>query len=208
MDHIRLWKDVEPPEAHDTSYVDALCDAHARRLLQSEFANVKPSVPGNIYEKVLIAIEEAEAPKPKVTRPALKPAPKPSTFFQRLYGAISGPATARIVPSGVALLLALSILTPNLSRILSGESVSQQPAFVSATSLAPEPRSTSTAGGLTSQKQYMPEGRSVASTEDLLIDLSIDENRASRGLPPLKQALRLQTPQDRYEYINQRFAPE
>jgi hypothetical protein len=208
IDRILLWKCEEPPEAHDTSYVDALCDAHTRSLVRAEFAGVEPSAPADIYKRVLLAIDETAAPR--VVRPALKPTFSFSAFFERLYRTVSGPATARVVPSGVALLLALSILTPSLSRMLTGESANQQPSSIETTSPALVSGDTSGGGLIHNVDNLIGPVTSPSPVLDPPVpaeDPQVDESRMSRGLRPLKQALRAQAAQDHYEYINQWFAP-
>src|SRR3954454_11702912 len=114
---IRLWADDEPPEAHDTSYDDAWFDAQARRVAQSEFAGVLP--PPDAYKKVLLAIEVSTVPERK---PVLKPGTASLSLpglVAALYRILSAPATARILPSGVALLIALAVVGPELRQMLS-----------------------------------------------------------------------------------------
>src|SRR5262249_12702457 len=129
-DAIQLWQTDNTPEVHDTSYADALFDAHARNVLRSDFAGVEP--PPGVYSHVLASIRAAEANKTQ--SPAVTPAPKSaalSCIFAALHRAITGPALARVVPGGVAVLLALAALGPNAQHLLQGDYHLRQSADVS-----------------------------------------------------------------------------
>ena len=108
--------DRADPSDSDLSYEDALFDSQMRHFFRSEFGDAEP--PSEIFSKVMLAIRHSqEADRAFSTRPL--------DTWRALIGtacrALAGPAVARIVPSGVALTMMVTLLGSHLPQMLGGE---------------------------------------------------------------------------------------
>ncbi|MFL5735293.1 MAG: hypothetical protein ACJ78Q_19210 [Chloroflexia bacterium] len=204
---IQLWQTDDTPEVHDTSYADALFDTDARSRLRSDFAGIEP--PPGVYSHVLAAIRAAEASNAELAAPtpALKPAAL-SRVFPAFHRAVTGPILPRVIPGGVAVLLALAALAPNAQQALQGDRQLQQPAGISVTAPAP-----STGDLLGSRIALNPdhdhpltvEERAALAAANPSTTALEDESRLAKALPPLKQLWRAQSDEPQYENRPQGF---
>ncbi len=111
----------------DLTYDDALLDTQLRLFFYSEFRNA--DAPEGTLDRVLQTIEQhhAKEARAKATFPSLPSSSLSGAThaLQALRGVLTGPTVARIVPGGVALMLVLASLGPNLSQILNGDTGSR-----------------------------------------------------------------------------------
>lgn len=105
---ICLWKQTEPLEINDPTYEEALLDAELRLLLGAEFRSVEP--PEGAFGKVLLAINSHSSHSTPIKHSSVQ------TFTGYVHRLIMGPTAARLVPGGVALVLMLALLTPQMIR--------------------------------------------------------------------------------------------
>ncbi len=105
---ICLWKQTEPLEINDPTYEEASLDAELRLLLRTEFRSVEP--PEGAFGKVLLAINSHSSHSTPIKHSSVQ------TFTGYVHRLIMGPTAARLVPGGVALVLMLALLTPQMIR--------------------------------------------------------------------------------------------
>lgn len=121
---------LDDNDDNDLSYEDALLDSQLRLFLKVEYSHVEPRT--GVFRKVLRAIEDASRPRagkaawantlPLNTLPL-------KNFTAAFRRVLTGQTTMRVLPSGFALVLALSIgLVTNTNRILSTNPSSPQQA--------------------------------------------------------------------------------
>ncbi|HYP40163.1 MAG TPA: hypothetical protein VEX13_07360 [Chloroflexia bacterium] len=122
-----------PPD--ELSYEDALLDAQLRLFMRAEYDGVQS--PGGQYaqvERLITQDEEAAGNLPILasqppSTPFLPPLTadlpispfRPSKPSGRFYRLLTGTASARLLPGGIALALTMMVLGANVSQLLSGD---------------------------------------------------------------------------------------
>ena len=118
-----------PPD--ELSYEDALLDAQLRLFMRADFEGVEP--PAGQYaqvERLISQDKEADGslllPSLPFSSPFLPPSDLPTSPFRgsrpsgRFYRLLTGTASSRLLPGGIALALMMMVLGANASQLLRG----------------------------------------------------------------------------------------
>lgn len=124
------FADMCQPSENDLSYEDALVDTQARLFFRADLDQAGLRDPSVTFGSVLSRIERHQraalqahsgAQRARVSGPALVTSAG-SGFLSSLKRALAGALVTRIVPGGVALLFAVTVLGSDVAQWLHGES--------------------------------------------------------------------------------------
>lgn len=115
--------EYDPTIDNDLCYEDALLDSQMRQFMREEYRQIEP--PAGVFKRVLKAIETASAIG--CGRSTSKQTLLNRSFFNAFRSALTGQTAMRALPSGFAMVLALSIgLSANMGHITGANTSSSQ----------------------------------------------------------------------------------